>query len=84
MEGTDLAGLYREGAVKALSFEEYEELLFAALMRLGPKTVVHRITGDGPKRLLLAPLWSGDKKRVYNRLHRDMEERGIYQGRDFR
>ena len=84
LEGTDLAGLYREGKVRALSFEEYEELLFAALMRLRPETVVHRITGDGPKRLLLAPLWSGDKKRVYNRLHRDMEERGIYQGRDFR
>ncbi|MCI8506079.1 MAG: TIGR01212 family radical SAM protein [Lachnospiraceae bacterium] len=84
LEGTDLADLYREGAVKALSFEEYEELLFAALMRLGPKTVVHRITGDGPKRLLLAPLWSGDKKRVYNRLHQDMEERGVYQGIDFK
>ena len=81
LEGTDLAGLYREGKVRALSFEEYEELLFAALMRLRPETVVHRITGDGPKRLLLAPLWSGDKKRVYNRLHRDMEERGIYQGK---
>ncbi len=81
LEGTDLAGLYREGKVRALSFEEYEGLLFAALMRLRPETVVHRITGDGPKRLLLAPLWSGDKKRVYNRLHRDMEEQGVYQGK---
>lgn len=83
LEGTKLAGLYREGKVRALSFEEYEELLFAALNRLRPETVVHRITGDGPKRLLLAPLWSGDKKRVYNQLHKDMEERQVYQGKDY-
>lgn len=81
LEGTDLAELYREGGVTALSFEEYEELLFAALTRLRPETVVHRITGDGPKRLLLAPLWSGNKKQVFNRLHRDMKARGIYQGK---
>ncbi len=84
LEGTDLAELYREGKAEPLSFEAYEALLFAALMRLRPETVVHRITGDGPKRLLLAPLWSGDKKGVYNRLHRDMEEQGIYQGKEFK
>lgn len=83
LEGTELAGLYRAGRATALSFEAYEELLFAALGRLRPETVVHRITGDGPKRLLLAPSWSGDKKRVFNRLHRDMKEQGVYQGRDF-
>ncbi len=83
LEGTRLAELYREGKVKALSFEEYEEFLFVALERLRPETVVHRITGDGPKRLLLAPLWSGDKKRVFNRLHQDMKARGIYQGKTY-
>lgn len=81
LEGTDLAALYREGKLHVLSFEEYEELLFAALMRLRSETVVHRITGDGPKQLLLAPLWSGDKKRVFNRLHQDMREQGVYQGK---
>ncbi|MCI8464962.1 MAG: TIGR01212 family radical SAM protein [Lachnospiraceae bacterium] len=81
LEGTDLAELYRSGRVRALSFEEYENLLFAALERLQPETVVHRITGDGPKRLLLAPSWSGDKKWVFNRLHQDMKERGSYQGK---
>ncbi len=80
LAGTKLSELYREGAVRALSFPEYEQLLFSALTHLRQETVVHRITGDGPKRLLLSPLWSGDKRRVLNTLHKDMKEQGIYQG----
>ena len=70
--------------MRALSFEEYETLLFAAIRRLRPETVIHRITGDGPKRLLIAPLWSGNKKMVLNTLHRDMKMLGIRQGMDFK
>ncbi len=83
LRGTGLEPLFLEGKVKALTFPEYEELLFAAIARLRPETVLHRITGDGPKKLLLAPLWSGDKKKVWNRLHRDMKEMGLFQGMDF-
>ncbi|MBQ8625634.1 MAG: TIGR01212 family radical SAM protein, partial [Agathobacter sp.] len=45
--------------------------------------VVHRITGDGPRKLLVAPLWSTDKKRVLNTIHKKMIERDTYQGRLF-
>ncbi|HIZ43627.1 MAG TPA: TIGR01212 family radical SAM protein [Firmicutes bacterium] len=84
LKGTGLEALYRTGEVRALSFEEYETLLFAAIRRLRPETVIHRITGDGPKRLLIAPLWSGNKKMVLNTLHRDMKMLGIRQGMDFK
>ena len=83
LKETGLTELYEKGEVRGLSFEEYESLLFAALARLRPETVVHRITGDGPKKLLLAPLWSGDKKQVFNRLHRDMKEQELWQGKDY-
>jgi radical SAM superfamily enzyme len=45
--------------------------------------IIHRITGDGPKKLLLAPLWSGNKKLVLNRIHSQMKERDTYQGKYF-
>lgn len=83
LKGTRLAKLYEADGVHALTFLEYEDLLFSALAALRPETVVHRITGDGPKRLLIAPLWSTDKKRVLNTLLHDMKEQGIYQGQWF-
>lgn len=82
LKGTRLAELYADGGVPALTFSEYEDLLFSALAALRPETVVHRITGDGPKRLLIAPMWSTDKKRVLNTLLHDMKEQGVYQGKD--
>ena len=54
--------------------EEYGDLLIAALKALKPGTVIHRFTGDGPKALLIAPLWSGDKKRVLNYLNKKIHE----------
>lgn len=69
LEGTPYADLYRAGKIRPLTLSEYADLLLAALSALRPGTVVHRITGDGPKKLLLAPLWSGDKKRVLNYLN---------------
>ena len=84
LSGTGLEEPFRAGKVRALSFEEYEELLFSAIARLRPETVIHRITGDGPKKLLLAPLWSGNKREVLNRLSRDMKAAGLLQGMDFK
>lgn len=84
LSGTGLEESFRAGRVRALSFEEYEELLFSAIARLRPETVIHRITGDGPKRLLLAPLWSGNKREVLNRLSRDMKAAGLLQGMNFK
>ena len=61
--------------------EEYCQFLVDCIERIPPHIVLHRITGDGPKRLLIAPAWSGDKKRVLNRIHRIFAERGTWQGR---
>ncbi len=70
VEGTDLADDYRAGKFQCLSLEEYARLLKACLCVVPENVVVHRITGDGAKRNLIAPLWSGDKKRVLNYLNR--------------
>ena len=73
LRGTDLEKDYLAGKFEALSLEEYGQILKACVALLPESTVVHRITGDGAKRDLIAPLWSGDKKRVLNYLHRVLE-----------
>lgn len=74
LEGTPYADLYRKGRITPLTLEQYGDLLISALRALKPETVVHRITGDGPKKILMAPLWSGDKKKVLNYLKKRIEE----------
>lgn len=83
LKGTDLADYYLAGGFETLSMERYLDILIHALELLDPDTVVHRVTGDGPKSLTIAPLWSLDKRKVLNRLHHLMNERGAYQGRLF-
>ena len=83
LEGTDLAACYLEGAFHALSKDAYLNLLINCLERLSPEIVLHRVTGDGPGRLLIAPLWSKNKKDVLNSLHRQMRTEGRFQGRLF-
>ena len=70
MRGTDLEKDYRAGKFDCLTLEEYGLWLKACLAQVPETVVVHRITGDGAKRDLVAPLWSGDKKRVLNYLIR--------------
>ena len=81
LRGTDLAKEYESGKIRTMEMEEYFELLFACLERLPEDMVIHRLTGDGAKRDLIAPLWTGDKKRVINALRKEMEIRDIRQGR---
>ncbi len=69
LRGTDLEKLYLAGKYTCLTLEEYGEILSRCVAALPPQVVVHRITGDGAKRDLVAPLWSGDKKRVINYLN---------------
>ncbi len=69
LRGTDLERDYREGKFQCLTLEEYASWLSLCLTQLPPEIVVHRITGDGAKKDLIAPLWSADKKRVLNYLH---------------
>lgn len=66
LKGTDLFKEYQEGRVKILSLEEYTDILIDCIAELREDMVVHRLTGDGAKRDLVAPLWSADKKRVLN------------------
>lgn len=83
LEGTDLAEDYRSGKFRTMEMEEYLDILFRCIQALPPDLVIHRITGDGPKRILIAPEWTGDKKRVLNTIRREMENRNIQQGKDW-
>ena len=74
LKGTDLEKDYLAGKFLCLELEEYGEILKACIAQLPPQVTVHRITGDGAKRNLVAPLWSADKKRVLNYLNRILEE----------
>ena len=74
IEGTDLASDFDAGRFQCLTLEEYAAILKTCLSFVPPHVVVHRITGDGAKKNLIAPLWSGDKKRVLNYLKKYLEE----------
>ncbi len=68
LKGTDLEKEYKKGNVKELALEEYAEILKKCIECLPEETVVHRITGDGAKKDLIAPIWSADKKKTLNYL----------------
>jgi len=70
LRDTDLEVEYKKGAFSCLSLEEYAEILKSCIDILPENTVVHRITGDGAKKDLIAPMWSADKKRVLNFLNK--------------
>ena len=83
LKGTDLGRLWERDPAAAGSFstmESYLDTVIASLELLRPDLVVHRLTGDAPRSLLLAPSWSTDKKRVLNTLHRQMAEKQTWQG----
>ena len=74
LKGTDLSTDYAAGNFQCLSLEEYGAILKKCVDILPEEVVIHRITGDGAKKDLIAPLWSGDKKRVLNYLYRLLQE----------
>ena len=81
LEGTDLAEDYRKGLFRTLSLEAYIRVLEQCLEAVPPDMVIHRLTGDGAKRGLIAPLWSADKKHVLNEIRRTFERDDVMQGR---
>lgn len=83
LSDTDLADYYEQHPFPLFTLEEYCDFIVDCLELLPPSMVVHRITGDGPRALLLAPRWSTDKKRVLNTIHKRLRERATYQGRKF-
>ncbi len=81
MADAPLAADYARGAFRCLELEEYGEILVECLRQFPESTVVHRITGDGARRGLVAPLWSLDKKRVLNYLNNLLSASGLLQKR---
>lgn len=79
LRGTDL----EQFSFPLFSMEEYVDILIRCIEHLDPAIVIHRITGDGPKDLLVAPLWSADKRKVLNTIHHEMKVRDSWQGKQF-
>lgn len=83
LKHTALAAQYKIAPFPIFELEEYCDFVIDCLELLPPEMVIHRITGDGPRALLIAPLWSTDKKRILNTIHKRMEERDTWQGKFF-
>ena len=83
LSGTDLGTLYRERPFPLFTQEEYCEMVCRCLELLPPSITIHRLTGDGPKELLMAPLWSRAKRSVLNQIHQTLKEQDTWQGKYF-
>ncbi|WP_298023160.1 TIGR01212 family radical SAM protein [uncultured Dysosmobacter sp.] len=80
LRGTDLAEAWRAGKMQTMELDAYIAALETCVRHLPREIVIHRLTGDGAKRDLLAPLWSGDKKRVLNAIHSAFRRDDVVQG----
>jgi len=83
LEHTDLATYYEKQVFDVLTKEDYLALVVDCLTRLSPDIVIHRVTGDGPKDILIAPKWSCNKRDVLNSLHKMMKDEDAWQGKDY-
>ena len=81
LKGTTLANEYTTNPFPLFELDEYCNFIIDCLEILPPNMVIHRLTGDGPRQLLIAPLWSTDKKRVLNTITKRLKERDTWQGR---
>ena len=84
LRGTDLAAEYRAGKFEVMTPEAYIAALEECVRSIPREMVIHRLTGDGAKRDLVAPLWSGDKKRVLNAIHASFARHDVEQGSAYR
>ena len=83
LKGTDLADDYNNQLFETMTMDNYIRLIGRIIELLPPDMVIHRLTGDGPKKILIAPLWSADKKRVHNSLMQYFTNNNIIQGRNY-
>ncbi len=83
LKGTDLADYYSDFPFHLPSLEEYVETLGCMISHLRPDIVVHRLTGDGPKSLLIEPQWTANKRHVLNSIQKYFKNSDIRQGRDY-
>lgn len=84
MEGTKMVKDYEEGRLKFLSQEDYVDLICEGVSRIPQDMVVHRLTGDAPRDLLIGPMWSLKKWEVLNAIDKALEDNDIYQGKNFK
>lgn len=77
LKGTDLYKEYSAGKLRVMTQQEYIDILIKALKIIPENVVIHRLTGDGPKSILAAPLWSADKKSVLNAINRAIKENNL-------
>ncbi|MEK6265720.1 MAG: TIGR01212 family radical SAM protein [Clostridium sp.] len=84
MENTPMTELYEKGKLKFLEQEEYIETICEAITRLPPNMVIHRLTGDAPRELLIGPMWSLKKWEVLNGIDNKLKELDVYQGSNFK
>lgn len=80
LENTKLAEDYANGKFEVLTLEQYTDIICRCIEIIPQNMVIHRITGDGPKKILIAPKWSGNKKLVLNTINTALKERNIIQG----
>lgn len=80
LQGTDLEKEYNTGKFQTLTLSEYIDIICSCIEILPENIVIHRLTGDGDKKILIAPLWSGNKKLVLNTLNKELKNRNIIQG----
>ena len=80
LRGTDLAADWEAGSFRTMELDEYIAVLEECVRQIPRDMVIHRLTGDGAKKDLLAPLWSGDKKRVLNAIHQAFLRDDVEQG----
>ncbi len=83
LKETDLHAFYEANPFWVPTLEEYLVLLGECISRLRPDIVIHRITGDGPKSLLVAPHWTGNKRLVLNSIQSYLKRQDIWQGRSY-
>lgn len=83
LQGTDLALDYEKAPFYVPDMETYIRVLGRCIARLRPDISIHRLTGDGPKELLIAPLWTGAKRTVLNRFQQYLKENDIWQGKEY-
>lgn len=81
LKHTPLAQMYEKGEVHLYTLETYLDCLFSCVERLRPDIVIERITGDGPKSILIGPEWTKDKRHVMNTIRREMNARDVWQGK---
>ena len=80
LRGTDLAAEWEQAKILVMDLDSYISALEDCVRHIPQEMVIHRLTGDGAKRDLLAPLWSGDKKRVINAIHNAFRDHDVEQG----